>query len=258
MITMAMANMVILERLPKEITYLKGAIILSSKNYIPLLNLLIVVHISARNIWKTYGTRKVLKGVNLNVKRGNIVIIRGPSGIGKTTLLNILTGIDLPDKGEVLIDDENIVKMDENQRAKLRLNKIGLIFQTANLIDDLNVIENIALPLKLAGKKWKKRVDELLKYLKIEDVKYSFPTSLSGGEMQRVAIARALANEPEILVADEPTSNLDDENTENIVNLLKRINSDMGVTIIIATHDPRIDTLNAKRYTMKEGVLYEG
>jgi len=217
-----------------------------------------VVHILAKEVWKTYGTRVVLKGVNLTVDRGDIIIIRGPSGIGKTTLLNILTGIDLPDKGKVLIDNENIVKMSENDRAKLRLNKIGLIFQTANLIDDLNVIENIALPLKLAGKKWKERVNELLEYLKIEDVKYAFPTSLSGGEQQRVAIARALANKPEILVADEPTSNLDDKNTENIVNLIRRINKDMGVTIIIATHDPRTDTLNAKRYTMKEGLLYEG
>jgi len=255
---MAIANMVSFERLPREIIYLKGAIILSSKNYIPLLNLLSVSHLSVRNVWKTYGSRKILKGINLDVEKGGIVIIRGPSGIGKTTLLNIITGIDLPDRGEVLIDDENIVKMNENDRARLRLNKIGLIFQTANLIDDLNVIENIALPLKLAGKKWKERVNELLEYLKIEEVKYAFPSSLSGGEMQRVAIARALANEPEILVADEPTSNLDDENTENIVNLIKKINRDMNVTIIIATHDPRMEGLNAKKYVMKEGRLYEG
>ncbi len=255
---MAIAKMVILERLPREIIYLKGAIILSSKNYIPLLNLLCVVHISVENVWKTYGTRKVLKGVDLSVDKGDIVIIRGPSGIGKTTLLNIITGIDLPDRGEVVIDDENIVEMGENERAKIRLNKIGIIFQTANLIDDLNVVENIALPLKLAGKRWKERVNELIEYLKIEDVKYAFPSSLSGGEMQRVAIARALANEPEILVADEPTSNLDDENTDNIVNLIKKINDDLNVTIIIATHDPRMEALNAKKYTIREGRLYEG
>ena len=255
---MAIAKMVILERLPREIIYLKGAIILSSKNYIPLLNLLCVVHVSVENVWKTYGTREVLKGVDLSVDKGDIVIIRGPSGIGKTTLLNIITGIDLPDRGEVVIDDENIVEMGENERAKIRLNKIGIIFQTANLIDDLNVVENIALPLKLAGKRWKERVNELIEYLKIEDVKYAFPSSLSGGEMQRVAIARALANEPEILVADEPTSNLDDENTDNIVNLIKKINDDLNVTIIIATHDPRMEALNAKKYTMREGRLYEG
>ncbi len=185
-------------------------------------------------------------------------MIRGPSGIGKTTFLNILSGIDLPDKGKVIIDSKDITKMNENERAKFRLNKIGVIFQSMNLIEDLSVIENIALPLKLAGKEWKKRVNELLKYMNIEDIKHSFPTALSGGEMQRVAIARAIANEPEILIADEPTSNLDDENTENIVNLLKKINKEMNMSIIIATHDPRMENLEGKKYFMKEGKLYEG
>jgi len=216
------------------------------------------VHLQALNIHKHYGKKPVLQGASLNVGRGDIVIIKGPSGIGKTTFLNILSGIDLPDKGEVLIDSKDITKMNENERAKFRLKKIGLIFQSINLIDDLSVVENIALPLKLAGKDWKKRVNELLKYLKIEDIKHSFPSELSGGEQQRVAIARAIANEPEILIADEPTSNLDDENTENIVNLLKRINEDMGVSIVIATHDPRMENLDARRYFMREGKLYEG
>jgi len=216
------------------------------------------VHLQALNIHKHYGKKPVLQGASLNVERGDIVIIKGPSGIGKTTFLNILSGIDLPDKGEVLIDSKDITKMNENERAKFRLKKIGLIFQSINLIDDLSVVENIALPLKLAGKDWKKRVNELLKYLKIEDIKHSFPSELSGGEQQRVAIARAIANEPEILIADEPTSNLDDKNTENIVNLLKKINEDMGVSIVIATHDPRMENLNARRYFMKEGKLYEG
>lgn len=216
------------------------------------------MHLQALNIHKHYGKKPVLQGASLNVERGDIVIIKGPSGIGKTTFLNILSGIDLPDKGEVLIDSKDITKMNENERAKFRLKKIGLIFQSINLIDDLSVVENIALPLKLAGKDWKKRVNELLKYLKIEDIKHSFPSELSGGEQQRVAIARAIANEPEILIADEPTSNLDDKNTENIVNLLKKINEDMGVSIVIATHDPRMENLNARRYFMKEGKLYEG
>ena len=216
------------------------------------------MHLQALNIHKHYGKKPVLQGASLNVERGDIVIIKGPSGIGKTTFLNILSGIDLPDKGEVLIDSKDITKMNENERAKFRLKKIGLIFQSINLIDDLSVVENIALPLKLAGKDWKKRVNELLEYLKIEDIKHSFPSELSGGEQQRVAIARAIANEPEILIADEPTSNLDDKNTENIVNLLKKINEDMGVSIVIATHDPRMENLNARRYFMKEGKLYEG
>ncbi len=214
--------------------------------------------VEVKNVWKSYGTRDVLLGIDLNVERGDVILIKGASGIGKTTLLNIISGIDLPDKGEVLIDGIDITKLNENERAKLRLEKMGLIFQSSNLIDDLNVVENIALPLKLAGKKWRDRVNELLKYFGIEDVKYSFPASLSGGEQQRVAIARAIANNPEIIVADEPTSNLDDDNTENIVELIKRINEEMGVTVIIATHDPRIERLGKKRYTMREGKLYEG
>ncbi|ADD09290.1 ABC transporter ATP-binding protein [Candidatus Aciduliprofundum boonei] len=216
------------------------------------------MHLQALDIHKHYGKKPVLRGASLNVERGDIVMIRGQSGIGKTTFLNIISGIDLPDKGRVIIDSKDITKMSENERAKFRLHKIGLIFQSMNLIEDLSVIENIALPLKLAGKKWKKRVNELLQYLNIENVKHSFPTELSGGEMQRVAIARAIANEPEILVADEPTSNLDDENTENIVNLLRKINKEMNMSIIIATHDPRMENLDAKRFFMKEGKLYEG
>ncbi len=216
------------------------------------------MHLQALDIHKHYGKKPVLRGVSLNVERGDIVLIRGQSGIGKTTFLNIISGIDLPDKGSVIIDSKDITKMSENERAKFRLRKIGLIFQSMNLIEDLTVIENIALPLKLAGKKWKKRVNELLQYLNIENVKHSFTTELSGGEMQRVAIARAIANEPEILIADEPTSNLDDENTENIVNLLRKINKEMNMSIIIATHDPRMENLDAKRFFMKEGKLYEG
>ncbi len=217
-----------------------------------------MVHISALNIHKHYGNKTVLKGASLKVERGEIVMIKGPSGIGKTTFLNILSGIDLPDKGQVLINGTDITKMNENERAKFRLERIGLVFQSMNLIDDLSVMENIALPLKLANREWKERVNELLKYLGIEEIKHAFPTELSGGEMQRVAIARALANEPEILIADEPTSNLDDLNTENIMNLLRKINKEMKLTIVIATHDQRIEGLNATRYFMKEGKLYGG
>ena len=217
-----------------------------------------MAQIEVRNLWKSYGTKTILRDVNFIAESGDIILIRGPSGIGKTTFLNMLSGIDLPDKGEVIVDGVDITKMDENERAKLRLEKMGIIFQTSNLIDDLNVVENIALPLKLAGKKWRDRVNELLKYFGIERLKYSFPNSISGGEQQRVAIARAVANNPEILVADEPTSNLDDENTENIVRLIKRINEDMEVTVIIATHDPRISHLGKRSYFMEGGTLHEG
>ena len=214
--------------------------------------------IEVKNVSKSYGKKKILDSVSFNVEKGEILLIEGRSGIGKTTLLNIMAGIDHPDEGTVIIEGKDIFKMNEDKRAKFRLEKMGVIFQQMNLIEDLNVMENIALPLKLAGKKWKERVDELLKYMKIENLKYEMPTSLSGGEMQRCAIARAIANEPEILIADEPTSNLDDENTKNISELFMRINKEMGTTIIIATHDPRInhiasEIINLAREEKNEG-----
>ena len=206
---------------------------------------------------KEYGSRKLLDRISISVEKGDILIIEGPSGIGKTTLLNIIAGIDTPVDGEVIIDGTKIFDLSEDKRARFRLEKIGIVFQQMNLIEDLNVMENIALPLKLAGKKWKERVDELLKYMKIEDLKYEMPQTLSGGEMQRCAIARALANEPEILIADEPTSNLDDDNTRNIADLILRINEEMGTTIIIATHDPRIHYLGKRRLVLDGGKIYE-
>ncbi len=216
------------------------------------------MYLSVSNVSKTYGSYMVLRRVNLNVDRGYIVMIKGQSGVGKTTLLNIISGLEIPDEGSVKIENIEITKLSENERAKFRLQRIGIIFQATNLIDDLTVMENVALPLKLAGKRWKERVEDLLEYFGIKEKMHSFPSSLSGGEMQRVAIARALANDPELLIADEPTSNLDDENTENIVELMKKINKELGVTIILATHDPRLEKLNARKYIMKEGSLYEG
>ncbi|WP_337954319.1 ABC transporter ATP-binding protein [Aciduliprofundum sp. MAR08-339] len=217
-----------------------------------------MVYLNVSNVSKTYGSYMVLRRVNLNVDRGYIVMIKGQSGVGKTTLLNIISGLEIPDEGSVKIENIEITKLSENERAKFRLQRIGIIFQSTNLIDDLTVMENVALPLKLAGKRWKERVEDLLEYFGIKEKMHSFPSSLSGGEMQRVAIARALANDPELLIADEPTSNLDDENTENIVELMKKINKELGVTIILATHDPRLEKLNARKYIMKEGSLYEG
>ncbi len=228
-----------------------------SKKYIEILTLLCVAHLEVKDVHKSYGARHILSGVNLRARSGEIVLIHGPSGVGKTTLLNIISGIDLPDRGKVLLDGVNLAGLSEDHRAKLRLRKIGLVFQNTALIEDLNVMENIALPLKLAGRKWKERVNELLHYFGIDSLKYEYPHSLSGGERQRVEIARALANNPEMLIADEPTSNLDDDNAARLLELLERIREDMGTIIIIATHDVRMKDMGERRYLLKEGKLHE-
>ncbi len=211
--------------------------------------------IEVKEIVKKYGDKTVLDKISLSVERGEIVLIEGESGVGKTTLLNIISGIDLPDEGSVFIDGKNIVKMSEDERAKLRLNMIGIIFQTYNLIEELNVEENIALPLRLAGKKWKEKVEELMEFLDISDLKGKRINMLSGGERQRVAIARALANDPRIILADEPTSNLDDRNTERVIEIFRRIREKYNATIVIASHDPRIVKFIDKKYLLENGKL---
>ena len=211
----------------------------------------------AIDIEKYYGTRRILRGVNLDVAQGEIVLIEGSSGNGKTTFLNIISGIDLPTKGKVLFENEDITKLSEDERAKLRLEDIGIVFQSSALIDDLTVMENIALPLKLAGKKWRERVKELIGYFNLGRVKYSFPNALSGGERQRVEIARALANNPKVLIADEPTSNLDDTNAHLVAQLITRVREDLKTTVVIASHDVRIKNLGDRKYILEKGVLHE-
>ena len=211
--------------------------------------------IEVKEIVKKYGDKTVLQKLSLSVEKGEIVLIEGESGVGKTTLLNIISGIDLPDEGSVVIEGKNIVKMSEDERAKLRLNMIGIIFQTYNLIEELNVEENIALPLRLAGKKWKEKVEELMEFLDISDLRSKRINMLSGGERQRVAIARALANDPRIILADEPTSNLDDRNTERVIETLRRIREKYNATIVIASHDPRIVKFIDKKYLLENGKL---
>jgi len=211
--------------------------------------------IEVKEIVKKYGDKTVLDKISLFVDRGEIVLIEGESGVGKSTLLNIISGIDLPDEGSVFIDGKNIVEMSEDERAKLRLNMIGIIFQSYNLIEELNVEENIALPLRLAGKKWKEKVEKLMEFLDISDLRSKRINMLSGGERQRVAIARALANDPQIILADEPTSNLDDRNTERVIEIFRRIREKFNTTIVIASHDPRILKFIDKKYLLENGKL---
>ncbi|MEM0458638.1 MAG: ABC transporter ATP-binding protein, partial [Thermofilaceae archaeon] len=183
---------------------------------------------------------KALDGVNLKIRRGEYVSIMGPSGAGKTTLFNMIGGLDRPTRGRVYIDEVDISKLDAYELAWLRARKIGYIFQTFNLIPVLTAMENVMLPMIFAGVRREERIRkarELLERVGLGDRLYHRPTELSGGQQQRVAIARALANDPAIILADEPTGNLDLQTGLRIVQLLKELNVERGVTVITATHD---------------------
>ncbi|MHA1222281.1 MAG: ABC transporter ATP-binding protein [Candidatus Heimdallarchaeaceae archaeon] len=183
-----------------------------------------------------------LRGVNLKIKESESLCLVGKSGTGKSTLLHCLAGLLIPSSGSIFIDDEDITKYSIKELVKLRRDRIGLVYQNFNLIDFLTVDENIQVPMLAADKNKEernRRVDELLKEFEIKRYKKSYPPYLSGGEKQRVAVAVALANDPEIILADEPTGNLDLENATKIYTLLKTLAKNHNITLIIATHDPK-------------------
>ncbi|MGQ4892874.1 MAG: ABC transporter ATP-binding protein [Candidatus Njordarchaeia archaeon] len=188
----------------------------------------------------TRGNRSftALTGVNLKIAEGDFVIVQGSSGAGKTTLLNLISGMDLPTEGKILVDKDNIVEMSEEKRAEIRRKKIGFVFQFFNLIDDLTVLENVMVPLlpsDESNRSIRIKAEEALDAVDMLGKKDKYPKELSGGEQQRVAIARALVSQPDIIIADEPTAQLDEENAKKIIDILKRLNLDSGVTIILAT-----------------------
>lgn len=218
----------------------------------------------ARNVSKTYdlGHRKVeaLRGVNLEVRERDFVIIYGPSGCGKSTLLHIITGADDPSTGEVLVRDRNIFKMTEDDRGIFRAMKMGIIYQMPYWIKSLNVAENVALPLIIEGMKEKKALQKAmvkLSALDIERFAKQSPTQLSGGEQQRVGLARALVSEPAIIVADEPTGNLDSSGADEIMSLFHTLNEEMKKTIILVTHNQSYWELGTKRIEMKDGNIID-
>ena len=203
------------------------------------------------NLSKTYGTGetqvKALDNVSLSVESGEFVAIIGPSGSGKSTLLHILGGVDVPTSGSVVINGVDISNLDETALAIFRRRQIGLIYQFYNLIPILTVKENLTLPLLLDGRKPDERVvDDLLKTLGLTERVNHLPNQLSGGQQQRVSIGRALINNPALMLADEPTGNLDSENSREIVSLLRKFNKENNQTVIIITHDERI-ALSADR-----------
>ncbi len=196
----------------------------------------------ARNLSKEYrsGDNRltVLRDVNFSIPQGALVAIVGPSGSGKTTLLGLLAGLDTPSTGQVILDGSDMTAMSEDQRAQLRGEKVGFVFQSFQLIATLTALENVQVPLELRGESGAgERARELLARVGLGDRLDHFPTQLSGGEQQRVAIARAFANAPRILFADEPTGNLDSDTGSRIIELLEALNRESRTTIIIVTHD---------------------
>jgi putative ABC transport system ATP-binding protein len=217
--------------------------------------------ISARGVKRTYelGEVKVnaLRGVDLDVKRGEVLVILGPSGSGKTTLLNILGGIDTPTTGSVTVNHVNIEGYKEKQLSKFRRENVGWIFQFFNLIPSLTASENVALALEMARDtdKMMERSRETLALVGIADKADMFPSQLSGGEQQRVAIARALVKKPKIVLADEPTGNLDWETGQKIADLMKTLNSQEGITFVIVSHDISIAQIADRVIHLRDGKI---
>ena len=214
--------------------------------------------VDIKKLTKTFsdGSKKlhVLKDINLQIDKGSIITIKGPSGSGKSTLLSIIGTLDNADSGELLI---NGISIQENTNIdKLRNKSIGFVFQFHNLISELTLEENVSLPKMIAKEQWDK--DELInlfEYFDLKDRMNSFPNDLSGGEKQRVAVMRAVINNPSIIIADEPTGNLDKENALKMMSLFQKLNTEKKLTIIIATHDEDVFNIGHKKYQLVDGSL---
>ncbi|MFA6169323.1 MAG: ABC transporter ATP-binding protein [Candidatus Margulisiibacteriota bacterium] len=200
---------------------------------------------------------RALQGISLVVKRGEFLSIMGPSGCGKSTMMHIVGCLDRPTTGRVLLDDIDINKLDDNSLAEIRNKKVGFVFQTFNLLPKLNAVENVELPLIYAGLKpdeRRERALELLEMVGLKERAFHRPPEMSGGQSQRVAIARALANNPSIIMADEPTGNLDSKSGEEIIHLFKELNN-KGITLIMVTHDQDIANFSKRIIRLKDGLV---
>jgi len=203
---------------------------------------------------------RALNGVSLDVEKGEFVSVMGPSGSGKTTLLNMIGALDNPTSGAVYINKINVAHMNDKQRTNLRLKEIGFIFQFYNLVPVLSAYENVELPMLFAAKPEKERkrvVDNLLDLVGLSEKRNHLPSELSGGEQQRVAIARSLSNEPSILIADEPTGELDTAQGMEIIKLLRDLNKELNQTILMVTHDPMVGALAERLLKMRDGKIIE-
>jgi putative ABC transport system ATP-binding protein len=205
-------------------------------------------------------TIHALRGVNMRVQAGEMLSIVGPSGSGKSTLLGILGGLDTPTRGRVAIDGVDVTRMNENRLTEIRNEKIGFIFQFFNLIPTLTALENVALPIQFARKPRynpRQRARELLTTLGLGDRLNHRPSELSGGQQQRVAIARALANDPPLLLADEPTGNLDTVSSDGVLQALQRVREASGTTVVLVTHDADLARLGDRVLTLVDGILID-
>jgi putative ABC transport system ATP-binding protein len=217
--------------------------------------------LEARQLAKTYEAGDVrvlgLRGVDLSIERGEFVAIMGPSGCGKSTLLNLLAGLDRPTAGEVWLDGERIDGKDETELARLRRRKVGFVFQFFNLVPTLTAVENVELPLLLVGRRRKdarRSARELLSELGIPEAQGSAPANLSGGQQQRVALARALANRPDVVLADEPTGNLDSAAAREVLGLFREAR-DRGQTLVLVTHDASVASVADRVITLRDGLV---
>jgi putative ABC transport system ATP-binding protein len=220
--------------------------------------------IEARDLKKTYVMGEIevhaLSGVSFNIERGEVVSIMGPSGSGKSTMMNTLGCLDRPTSGEYILDGESVAEMTDDQLASIRNRKVGFVFQSFNLLSRLTALGNVELPLRYAGltEGRRDRAKAALEAVGLGDRMTHRPYELSGGQQQRVAVARALVNNPAIIMADEPTGNLDSKVGKEIVNLLLGLNKDLGTTLIIVTHDPKIAEQTQRIIRLRDGLLDTG
>jgi len=214
--------------------------------------------IKANNIHYSYGDLKVLKGVDLHIKQGEFVSVVGASGAGKTTLLQLLGTLDDVQAGSLIINNKEVNKLSQKELAKFRNQEIGFVFQFHNLLVEFTALENVCLPAFIAGTPRKKAEEEglaLLELLGLSNRANHKPDELSGGEQQRVAVARALINSPSIVLADEPSGNLDSKNADELHNLFLKLNKDLGQTFVIITHNAALANLASRKLEMKDGKI---
>ncbi len=218
----------------------------------------------AKDVHKTYGTGEVqvhvLKGVSLDIARGEMVAIMGPSGGGKTTLLNCLSGLDDVDSGTITIGGSDLAQMKDAEKTRFRATKMGYIFQAFNLLPVLTAQENVEMPLLISGfpeKESREKARTALDLVGLSDRSGHYPSQMSGGQQQRVTIARALVNQPEIVWADEPTGNLDSENAAEVMNLLTRLNRELNNTFVIITHSDAVAEMSHRTIRMMDGLIVD-